>query len=203
MAYNCKRMFCTWPKTRIFELSMGGLNWNGNREPKYWTKNNRLCGVKVKLSYISEGLERLLLLQLIKEKLTNLDKFPPLKYHKILDSPPSFLFPLPEFQKKFPPINMSCLKSWFPHLYKGGEETKSRYSILYKLYHLMAFSLQLTNEIQFTPSYLPVLQRSPQSMCLPLCNPHTRYQGQTHMYCWVGMWWFGHLAELLRSLETL
>ena len=53
---------------------MEGLNWNGNRQPKYWTKNNRFYGVKVKLSYKSEGLERLLLLQLIKEKLTNLDK---------------------------------------------------------------------------------------------------------------------------------
>ena len=40
---------------------MGGLNWNGNRRPK--------------LSYKSEGLEKLFL-QLIKENLTNLDKFP-------------------------------------------------------------------------------------------------------------------------------
>ena len=79
---------------------MGGLNWNGNRQPKNWIKNNRLYRVKVKLSYKSEGLERLLFLQLIKEKLTNLDKFP-----------------LLEFQKKFPPINMSRLKSWFPPFY--------------------------------------------------------------------------------------
>ena len=35
---------------------MGGLNWNGNRQPK--------------LSYKSEGLERLFL-HLIKEKMTN------------------------------------------------------------------------------------------------------------------------------------
>ena len=36
-----------------------------------------------------------------------------------------FLFSLLEFQKQFPPINMSCLKSWFlvpGYLYKGGEE---------------------------------------------------------------------------------
>ena len=38
-------------------------------------QKNRLYGVKVKLSYKSEGQERLFL-QLIKEKLTNLDKFP-------------------------------------------------------------------------------------------------------------------------------
>ena len=73
------------------KLSTGGLNWIGNRQPKNWTKNNRLYGVKVKLSHKSEGLERLLFLQLIKEKLTNLGKFPPLNYHKILNSPsPSF-----------------------------------------------------------------------------------------------------------------
>ena len=29
---------------------------------------------------------------------------------------PLFLFPLLEFQEKFPPINMSCLKSWSPPL---------------------------------------------------------------------------------------
>ena len=52
---------------------MGGLNWNGNRRPK--------------LSYKSEGLEKLFL-QLIKENLTNLDKFPPLNYQNILNSPP-------------------------------------------------------------------------------------------------------------------
>ena len=39
---NCKRMFCTWLQ-EFFELSMGRLNWNGNREPKF--------------SYKSEGLE--------------------------------------------------------------------------------------------------------------------------------------------------
>ena len=46
--------------------------------------------MKVKLRYKSEGLEGLLFLQLIKEKLTNLGKFPPLNYRKILNSPPYF-----------------------------------------------------------------------------------------------------------------
>ena len=56
---------------------MRGFDWNANRQPKSWTKNNRLYGVKVNLNYKSEGLERLFL-QLIEEKLTNRDKFPPL-----------------------------------------------------------------------------------------------------------------------------
>ena len=51
---------------------MGRLNWNVNRQPK--------------LSYKSEGLERLFL-QLIKEKFTNPDKFLRLSYLKILNSP--------------------------------------------------------------------------------------------------------------------
>ena len=51
---------------------MGRLNWNGNRQPK--------------LSYKSQGLERLFL-QLIKEKLTNPDKFLQLSYLKILNFP--------------------------------------------------------------------------------------------------------------------
>ena len=54
---------------------MGGLS--------YSAVLHRLYGVKVKLSYKSEGLERLFL-QLIKEKLTNLDKFPP----TLTSSPP-------------------------------------------------------------------------------------------------------------------
>ena len=69
---------------------MGRLNWNGNRQPK--------------LSYKSEGLERLFL-QLIKGKLTNPDKFLRLSYLKILNF--SYLLPLLEFQKKFSPINIS------------------------------------------------------------------------------------------------
>ena len=69
---------------------MGRLNWNGNRQPK--------------LSYKSERLERLFL-QLMKEKLTNPEKFLQLSYLKILNSP--YLLPLLEFQKKFSPINIS------------------------------------------------------------------------------------------------
>ena len=53
----------------------------------------------------------MLFLQLIKEKLTSLDKFSLLNYHKTLNPP--LLYPLLEFQEKFPPINMSCLKSWY------------------------------------------------------------------------------------------
>ena len=63
-------------------------------------------------------------LQLIKEKLTSLDKFPLLNYHKTLNCP--FLFPSPpsppslKFWKTFPSTNMSCLKSWsLTPLYKG------------------------------------------------------------------------------------
>ena len=55
--------------------------------------------------------------------MTNLDKFPLLNYHKILNFP--FLFPLLEFQKKFPPINKSHLKSWSPPpLQSGGRKPK-------------------------------------------------------------------------------
>ena len=50
-------------------------------------------------------MERLFL-QLIKKKLTSLDKLPPLKFQKKSPPPP-------------PPI-MSCLKSWFPPFTKGG-----------------------------------------------------------------------------------
>ena len=121
---------------------MGGLSWNGNRQPKYWTKNNRLYGVKVKLSYKSEGLERLFL-QLIKEKLTNLDKFLPLNYHKILNSspsplpPPTFLFPLLEYQKNFSPATCPVWKSWSPPLYKsgGGGEGGRNYGPFSKPYY--------------------------------------------------------------------
>ena len=74
---------------------MGRLNWNGNRQPK--------------LSYKSEGLERLFL-QLIKEKLTNPDKFLWLSYLKILNSP--YLLPLLEF----PSLNISFKELWE----KGG-----------------------------------------------------------------------------------
>ena len=47
-------------------------------------------------------MERLFL-QLIKKKLTSLDKCPPLNCHKTLISP--FLFPPLKFQKKFSPTN--------------------------------------------------------------------------------------------------
>lgn len=62
---------------------------------------HRLHGVKVKLSYKIEGLERLFF-QLIKEKSTNLDKFPNWTTTKYWIPP--FLFRLLKFQKKFPPL---------------------------------------------------------------------------------------------------
>ena len=63
-------------------------------------------------------------MQLIKEKLTNLDESPPpLNYNKILNPP--FLFPLLELQKKFSLINMSRLKSCSP-LYKEGRNYENK-----------------------------------------------------------------------------
>ena len=97
---------------------MRGLNENGNSKPKYWIKNNRLYRVKVKLTYKSEGLERLFL-QLIKEKLTNLDKFLSLNYQKILNLP--LFVPDTRISETFAPINMSHLKSCpHPHFKKDG-----------------------------------------------------------------------------------
>ena len=104
------------------KLSMGELNWNGNRQPKHWIKNNRLYGVKVKLSCKSLGLESKLLLQLIKEKFTNLDKFPILKYHKIFYSP--LFIHTTRISEKVSPINMACLKSRFPPFTKERGEMK-------------------------------------------------------------------------------
>ena len=57
-------------------------------------------------------MERLFL-QPIKKKLTSLDKSSPMNYHKTLNLPLPFFLPL-KFQKKFPRINMSCLKSRLP-----------------------------------------------------------------------------------------
>ena len=78
---------------------MGKLNWDDNRQPK--------------LSCKSEGLERLFL-QLIKEKLTNPDKFLRLSYLKILNSP--YLLPLLEF----PFLNISFEILVPPTLQRGG-----------------------------------------------------------------------------------
>ena len=66
------------------------------------------------MSYKSEGLERLLFLQMIKEKLTNLDKFLPLNYHKILNSSPPLSVPPTRISENIVPSNMSRLKSWSP-----------------------------------------------------------------------------------------
>ena len=79
---------------------------------------HRLHGVKVKLSYKIEGLERLFF-QLINEKSTNLDKFPNWTTTKYWIPP--FLFRLLKFQKKFPPLTCLIWNLGSP-LYKGGEE---------------------------------------------------------------------------------
>ena len=92
---------------------MGRLNWNGNRQPK--------------LSYKSEGLERLFL-QLIKEKLTNPDKFLWLSYLKILNSP--YLLPLLEF----PSFNISFKELWE----EGGDYFKPAHN---KSAHFINWSL--------------------------------------------------------------
>ena len=61
-------------------------------------------------------MERLFL-QLSKEKLTNLGKFPQLNYNKIC---PLFV-PLIEFQKKSP-LPHYHVKSWSPYLQRGGRK---------------------------------------------------------------------------------
>ena len=76
---------------------------------------HRLHGVKVKLSYKIEGLERLFF-QLIEEKSTNLDKFPNWTTTKYWN----LFVPSTKISEKISPINMSHLKSWFPPLQKGA-----------------------------------------------------------------------------------
>ena len=77
---------------------------------------------KIKLSYKWEGLEKLFL-QLIRKKLTNLDKLSPLNYHKILNT--AFLFPLLDFRKNPPqprPLTWLVLNFGPPPFYKGGRK---------------------------------------------------------------------------------
>ena len=70
------------------------------------------------LTWAQIRIERLFL-QLVMEKLTSLDNFPPLNYHKT--SNPLFLFLPLKFQKNFPP-------SWFTSLYKGEERLYEYYN---------------------------------------------------------------------------
>ena len=73
----------------------------------------------------TEGLERLFL-QLIKEKFTNLDKFSPLNYHKILTPPtPPFCSPYYNFKKKFRPL--TCLVLGSIYLGSGSWTKKSAF----------------------------------------------------------------------------
>ena len=66
-------------------------------------------------------MERLFL-QLLKKKLTSLDKCPPLNNHRTLN-PPSPPPPPPptKISEKISPTNMSCLKTWF---HKVGDFVK-------------------------------------------------------------------------------
>ena len=78
-------------------------------------------------------LERFFL-QLIKKKITCLNKFPP----ELAQNNNSALFmpPLPppiKFEKTFPPTNMSRLKSWPPPLQRGEEETM-KYNFWLQIY---------------------------------------------------------------------
>ena len=94
---------------------------NGN----YMMINHDIVTVR-EFMFCKVGLCRLFL-QLIKEKLTNLNKFPPLNYHKILIPPSIFLSPLLEFQKKVPPINMSRLKSCFTLSHPSLQRSENNY----------------------------------------------------------------------------
>ena len=94
---------------------------NGN----YMMINHDIATVR-EFMFCKVGLCRLFL-QLIKEKLTNLNKFPPLNYHKILIPPSIFLSPLLEFQKKVPPINMSRLKSCFTLSHPSLQRSENNY----------------------------------------------------------------------------
>ena len=109
----------------------------GSHDDQSWHVTVRECDSNFKKS---ESLERLFL-QLTKQELTNLDKFLPLNYHKILNS--SFLFPLLEFQNRSlppprpaPPPPLKCivwnLGCWLPpppFTKRGGGVTMSEKTI--------------------------------------------------------------------------
>ena len=63
-------------------------------------------------------MERLFL-QLLKKKMTSLNKSPQLNYNKTLN--PLFLFPT-KFLETFLSTKKSCMKSWSPPLNNGGGE---------------------------------------------------------------------------------
>ena len=70
-------------------------------------------------------MERLFL-QLIKKKLTSLNEFSPLTYHKPWN-PPTIFLSSTKISEKIPHTNMSCLKSLSPPILKKkeGEEIMS------------------------------------------------------------------------------
>ena len=86
---------------------------------------HRLHGVKVKLSYKIEGLERLFF-QLIEEKSTNLDKFPNWTTTKYWN----LFVPSTKISEKISPINMSHLKSWEETVWKGSINIKHKSQFL-------------------------------------------------------------------------
>ena len=93
---------------------------NGN----YMMINHDIATVR-EFMFCKVGLCRLFL-QLIKEKLTNFNKFPPLNYHKILIPPPFFCPPYLNFRKKFLPLTCLVWNLVSPSptpLYKGVRTT--------------------------------------------------------------------------------
>ena len=89
---------------------------------------------RIYVFYVPQIRIERLFLQLFKKILTSLDKLPPLNYHKTLNRPAFCSFPSLKFQKKYPPTNMSCFKSWFfPHPFTKtgwqGQQTMSDYQI--------------------------------------------------------------------------
>ena len=102
------------------------------------------------MSYKSEGLERLFL-QLIKEKLTNLDKFPPLNYYKILN--PSLFVPPTKISEKIPPHQHVSFEILVPPILftkgEGGGELclitiimRNVYNVLENMHNCMTGSQQ-------------------------------------------------------------
>ena len=99
------RMSCCWEDIKNVDHMMVNYDITAVREFMF-------------LTWAQIRIERLFL-QLVMEKLTSLDNFPPLNYHKT--SNPLFLFLPLKFQRNFPP-------SWFTSLYKGEERLYEYYN---------------------------------------------------------------------------
>ena len=101
------RMLCCWEEARRYKKC-------GPHDGQLWHSSYKIIYVL----WAQIRIERLFL-QLVMEKLTSLDNFPPLNYHKT--SNPLFLFLPLKFQRNFPP-------SWFTSLYKGEERLYEYYN---------------------------------------------------------------------------